>query len=107
MKINKEVLGKISSAAVAAGQAINEDSIGLDFGKFKKKGGDDDDDKKDKKDKPGHERDKGKDQEKGMTKEEREKLDRDEKLGYCSQEEKELYAKRYQDGDKNIVFDKE
>ena len=102
-------LGKISSAAVAAGQAINPDSIGLDFGKFKKGEDDDDDkkDKKDKKDKPGHERDKGKDQEKGMTKEEREKLDRDEKLGYCSQEDKELYAKRYQDGDKNIVFDKE
>ena len=103
MKINKELLGKISSASIAAGQAINEDAIGLDFGKFKKKGSDDDD----KKDKPGHSRDKGKDQEKGMTKEEREKLDREEVLGYCSKETEELYAKRYQDGDKNIVFDKE
>ena len=105
MKINKEVLGKISSAMVAGGQALSPEAIGLDFGKFKKKGSDDDDD--DKKDKPGHRRDKGKDQEAGMTKEERIKLDRDEKFGYCSAEEQELYAKRYQDGDKNIVFDKE
>ena len=105
MKINKAALGKISSAMVAGGQALSPEAIGLDFGKFKNKDGEKEE--KPKEEKPGHKRDKGKDQEKGITKEEREQLDRDEELGYCKQENFEIYAKRFQDGDKNIVFDKE
>ena len=37
MKINTEVLGKIGSAMVTAGQTIDPDAVGFDFGTLKKK----------------------------------------------------------------------
>ena len=52
-------------------------------------------------------RDPTKDKEKGITREEQIILDRDEELGYCSMKDQELYAKRFQEGDGSIVFDKE
>jgi hypothetical protein len=75
-------------------------------------GGDKEADNKPKDDKPEKNpnvkpRDATKDKEKGVTTEEQIILDRDEELGYCSMEDQEIYAKRFQNGDGSIVFDKE
>ena len=52
-------------------------------------------------------RDVTKDKAKGITTDEQVILDRNELLGHCSMEDQELYAKRFQEGDGSIVFDKE
>jgi len=52
-------------------------------------------------------RDATKDKAKGITTDEQVILDRNELLGHCSMEDQELYAKRFQEGDGSIVFDKE
>ena len=103
MKINTELLGKIGSAMVTAGQTIDPDAVGFDFGTLKKKK---------KKDNEG-EAPEVKDAPKpkppetdstNFTKEELEIIGRNEILGYCSGEDQELYFKMANSG-KKITFD--
>ena len=113
----------LSDLFIGLGKGIGGDEvIGMNlhgaYNKGKKdgeggdKGGDKEADDKPKEDKPDPNpnvkpRDATKDKEKGVTTDEQVILDRNEVLGYCSMEDQELYAKRFQEGDGSIVFDKE
>lgn len=103
MKINTEVLGKIGSAMVTAGQTIDPDAVGFDFGTLKKKK------KKDKEGEPPEVKDAPKPKppetdSTSFTKEELAVIGRNEILGYCSGEDQELYFKMANRG-QNVIFD--
>ena len=113
MKLNRENLSKISDILISAGQGLDSNASGVNVGKaFLPKGGDKEDSNEAEKDTTpppkeepkGRQRDKSKDEAAGLTKEQKEILDRDEQLGYCSGEQQELYFKRFNNGEK-IVFD--